>query len=221
MSSNAASRRGRQRDGRRPARRGGARARRRVTRSRSRVFGDEPYGNYNRILLSSVLAGSHQPEDIFINPLSWYAQQRRRAACRRCASRRSTSSAKQVVAAPAAPSSRTTRSSSPPAAAAGAADRRPARRRPARSRTASSSSARSTTASAFCKRAEASARAVVIGGGLLGLEAARGLLNRGLEVHVVHLMPHVMDGAARCRRPAACCARARADGHARPSEEHA
>src|SRR5579864_4455961 len=36
------------------------------------VFGDEPYGNYNRILLSSVLAGIHDPEDIFINPLTWY-----------------------------------------------------------------------------------------------------------------------------------------------------
>src|SRR4030095_13306173 len=38
------------------------------------VFGDEPYGNYNRILLSSVLAGTHQPRDIFINPLAWYEQ---------------------------------------------------------------------------------------------------------------------------------------------------
>jgi nitrite reductase (NADH) large subunit len=38
------------------------------------VFGDEPYGNYNRILLSSVLAGTHDPKDIFINPLAWYDQ---------------------------------------------------------------------------------------------------------------------------------------------------
>ena len=38
------------------------------------VFGSEPHGNYNRILLSGVLAGSHQPSDIFINPLEWYAQ---------------------------------------------------------------------------------------------------------------------------------------------------
>src|SRR5262245_43232467 len=36
------------------------------------IFGDEPYGNYNRILLSGVLGGSHDPKDIFINPLSWY-----------------------------------------------------------------------------------------------------------------------------------------------------
>ena len=37
------------------------------------VFGDEPCGNYNRILLSSVLSGSHKPDDIFLNPISWYA----------------------------------------------------------------------------------------------------------------------------------------------------
>ena len=37
-----------------------------------RMFGEEPHGTYNRILLSSVLAGAHQPDDIFLNPLSWY-----------------------------------------------------------------------------------------------------------------------------------------------------
>ena len=36
-------------------------------------------------------------------------------------------------------------------------------------------------------------RAVVIGGGLLGLEAARGLTNRGMAVTVVHLMGHLME----------------------------
>ncbi len=37
------------------------------------------------------------------------------------------------------------------------------------------------------------AKAVVIGGGLLGLEAAAGLRMRGMEVCVVHLMGHLMD----------------------------
>ena len=36
-------------------------------------------------------------------------------------------------------------------------------------------------------------RAVVIGGGLLGLEAANGLMQRGMDVTVVHLMPHLME----------------------------
>ena len=42
-------------------------------RYRISVYGDEPCGNYNRILLSGVLAGTHRPDDIFINPLAWYA----------------------------------------------------------------------------------------------------------------------------------------------------
>ena len=38
------------------------------------MFGDEPYGNYNRILLSDVLNGSHEASDIFLNSLAWYEQ---------------------------------------------------------------------------------------------------------------------------------------------------
>jgi NADPH-dependent 2,4-dienoyl-CoA reductase/sulfur reductase-like enzyme len=40
---------------------------------------------------------------------------------------------------------------------------------------------------AIVLKAKQSKRAAVIGGGLLGLEAARGLLGHGCEVHVVHL----------------------------------
>lgn len=36
-------------------------------------------------------------------------------------------------------------------------------------------------------------KAVVIGGGLLGLEAARGLLHLGMEVNVVHIHPYLME----------------------------
>ncbi len=36
-------------------------------------------------------------------------------------------------------------------------------------------------------------RVAVVGGGLLGLEAARGLLSSGLEVHVVHGATHLME----------------------------
>ena len=36
------------------------------------VFGSEPYGNYNRIMLSSVLSGEKSIEDIFIHNLQWY-----------------------------------------------------------------------------------------------------------------------------------------------------
>ena len=36
------------------------------------VFGAEPHPNYNRILLSPVLAGEQTFEEIVLNDLSWY-----------------------------------------------------------------------------------------------------------------------------------------------------
>ena len=38
------------------------------------VFGAEPHPNYNRILLSPVLAGEQTLDEIVLNPLSWYAE---------------------------------------------------------------------------------------------------------------------------------------------------
>src|ERR687893_2384394 len=37
------------------------------------MFGEEPYGNYNRILLSNVLSGVEDESGIYLNDLSWYA----------------------------------------------------------------------------------------------------------------------------------------------------
>ena len=47
--------------------------------------------------------------------------------------------------------------------------------------------------SAILAEARRARRAVVIGGGLLGLEAARGLAKRKVDVSVVHLMPWLME----------------------------
>ena len=38
------------------------------------VFGAEPHANYNRILLSPVLAGEMTIKDIMLNDVDWYAQ---------------------------------------------------------------------------------------------------------------------------------------------------
>src|SRR3954454_22714408 len=38
------------------------------------VFGAEPHPNYNRILLSPVLAGEQTLQDIVLNNFDWYAQ---------------------------------------------------------------------------------------------------------------------------------------------------
>src|SRR5438046_3643500 len=37
-----------------------------------RMFGAEPHGTYNRILLSSVLGGFKDPKQLWLNPLEWY-----------------------------------------------------------------------------------------------------------------------------------------------------
>jgi len=37
------------------------------------MFGAEPYGNYNRILLSNVLNKSQDATEIFMNPMKWYS----------------------------------------------------------------------------------------------------------------------------------------------------
>src|SRR6476620_5064815 len=37
------------------------------------VFGAEPHANYNRILLSPVLAGEMTLKDIMLNDVDWYA----------------------------------------------------------------------------------------------------------------------------------------------------
>ncbi len=44
------------------------------------VFGAEPHANYNRILLSPVLAGEQTVEEIMLNDERWYAEQRHHAA---------------------------------------------------------------------------------------------------------------------------------------------
>lgn len=38
------------------------------------MFGAEPYGNYNRILLSNVLNGTQDAFDTMMNPLAWYKE---------------------------------------------------------------------------------------------------------------------------------------------------
>jgi nitrite reductase (NADH) large subunit len=43
-------------------------------RYRITVFGAEPHVNYNRIMLSSVLAGDKQLDEIVINPREWYEE---------------------------------------------------------------------------------------------------------------------------------------------------
>jgi nitrite reductase (NADH) large subunit len=155
------------------------------------MFGDEPYGNYNRILLSAVLAGSHEPKDIFLNPLQWYQDNdiTLHAGVRVESIDRDTKTVqgaggilesydRLVFATGAKPFI-------PPMQNLAGESGRPFKEGVFLFRTLDDSLQ-------IMRHAKESRKAVVIGGGLLGLEAARGLLNRGLEVHVVELNPHPM-----------------------------
>lgn len=155
------------------------------------MFGDEPCGNYNRILLSSVLSRSHKADDIFINPMSWYAAKGITLHAGRRVER--IDIGEKLVTADGTPAERydklviATGSSAVIPPFANVRDEHGAFKQGVFVfRTLDD-----------CERIMQSAatarRAAVIGGGLLGLEAARGLLNWGLETHVVHLMPHLME----------------------------
>lgn len=167
------------------------------------VFGDEPYGNYNRILLSSVLARSHDPKSIFINPLPWYAAN----GVTLHAGMRVESvdvRARRVFGA-----GGTVEPYDTLVIATGSKPLIPPIDGLSASATARVKKRDKGTGVSFkrgifvfrtlddCERilgfVNRAHRAAVIGGGLLGLEAARGLVNAGLDVHVIHLMPHLME----------------------------
>jgi nitrite reductase (NADH) large subunit len=155
------------------------------------VFGDEPYGNYNRILLSNVLAGSDDPDEIYLNGLDWYAENQidLRAGVRVVR----VDSYARIVYADDGSATRYdklilatgSRSFFPPMAGLWADDK---------TLTDGVFGFRTLddTAAMISSAADRS-KAVVIGGGLLGLEAARGLQNRGLTVDVVHAAPTLMN----------------------------
>jgi nitrite reductase (NADH) large subunit len=149
------------------------------------VFGEEPYGNYNRILLSDVLNGTQQPHNIFLNPLAWYAD-----------NGISLHAGRKVVRI-----DRATRhifcddgSSIPYDVLVLATGSKPF----------IPPIPGTTLRGVFVFRtlddcrhiasyAQQSRRAVVIGGGLLGLEAAKGLMTHHLDVTVVEMAPWLMS----------------------------
>ncbi|WP_428484885.1 nitrite reductase large subunit NirB [Rhodopila sp.] len=154
------------------------------------MFGDEPYGNYNRILLSNVLSGVQDSSDIYINPMAWYADndvtlhvgspvtQIDRAA-RLVQAANGVRAAYDVLLIATG-----SRSFIPPMTGLTGPDGK---------MKAGVFGFRSIDdCNGIIASARTSQRAAVIGGGLLGLEAARGLLNHGCETHVIHLGDYLM-----------------------------
>lgn len=149
------------------------------------VFGAEPQPNYDRIMLSPLLAGEKRFDDIVINSLGWYAdndiqlvagervtaidRQARLVIGEHGTTRRydrlllATGSDPFVIPVPGA-------------GLAGVVTFRDV-----------------ADVEAMLEAASRGGRAVVIGGGLLGLEAANGLAKNGMAVTVLHLMPTLME----------------------------
>jgi nitrite reductase (NADH) large subunit len=149
------------------------------------VIGAEPHPNYSRILLSSVLAGEKNFDDTVLNPRNWYEARGIRliSGTRVTAIDRSTQQA-VLADGSAVPYDKLllatgSRPVAPPIPGVGFANVRAFRD--------------IADVEAMVGAAKGGGRAVVIGGGLLGLEAAWGLKRRGMAVTLVHLMPTLME----------------------------
>ena len=155
------------------------------------VFGEEPHGNYNRIMLSHVLAGEEHEDDIVLNSHEWYADN---GVVLRAGVRvdRVDTHAKVVHAADGTTTpydqlviATGSRSFLPPMAGLYRADEQLL---PGVFGFRTIDDTRAMLAAAAEHE-----RAVVVGGGLLGLEAARALQGHGLQVEVVHAGTHLMN----------------------------
>ncbi len=147
------------------------------------IFGDEPYTNYNRILLSDVLAGKTTPDKIILNPKEWY--QEHQIDLKPAATRIDTESRSVLD---------ITGARTPydvlVLAVGGLPFVPPI---PGREKERVLCFRTMDETHAIIRAARAHRQAIVIGGGLLGLEAARGLINYGTSVTVVHLVDRLME----------------------------
>ncbi|MBI3252443.1 MAG: NAD(P)/FAD-dependent oxidoreductase [Candidatus Omnitrophica bacterium] len=149
------------------------------------VFSEEPYFNYNRILLSAVLAGEKTADEIYINTEEWYRQNRITLHL-----------GEKVVEVDSKNKTILTEKGysfdyDTLLLATGSHPFIPPIEGTSRKGVYVFRNLKDT--GRILEHCKSARKAVVIGGGLLGLEAARGLLNRGLEVTVVHLMDRLMD----------------------------
>src|SRR3954451_900672 len=149
------------------------------------VIGAEPHPNYNRILLSSVLAGDKSVADIVINPREWYEARNIRliagnpATAIHSAAKLVTLASGEAVGYDRLLLATGSKPLAPPIPGLGLPGVRAFRD--------------IDDVEAMIAASTEHRRAVVIGGGLLGLEAAWGLKRRGMSVAVVHLTATLME----------------------------
>jgi len=149
------------------------------------VFGDEPYGNYNRIMLSPVLAGEKTIDEIMLNTEQWYADNG--ITLHKGVKVERINRAKNEVIADnglvvtydrllVATGSLPFMLPLPGSDKSGVISFRDIK-----------------DVDLMLEAAQQHKKAVVIGGGLLGLEAANGLMKQGMDVTVVHLVDCLME----------------------------
>ena len=154
-------------------------------RYRVTIFGAEPHVNYNRIMLSPVLAGEKTFDEIIINDRAWYADNR----------------IDLIVADPVVAIDRSAKTVTSQSGRTVAYDKLliatgsdpfiiPV---PGKDLPGVISFRDMKDVDAMLDAANRGGDAVVIGGGLLGLEAAHGLTLRGMKVTVLHIMPTLME----------------------------
>ena len=154
-------------------------------RFRITIFGAEPRVNYNRIMLSPLLAGEKSFDDIIINGHEWYAD----------------NGIDLVAGDPVVAINRVDRTVTAKSGRVESYDRLliatgsdpfiiPV---PGHDLPGVITFRDMDDVGAMLEAANRGGDAVVIGGGLLGLEAAHGLSLRGMKVTVLHLMPTLME----------------------------
>ncbi len=154
-------------------------------RLRLTILGAEPRPAYNRVLLSTVLAGGLSPRSVQLHPTGWAA--RKRIDLRTGVSATAIDRVRRVV-----------------HCSDGAAEPYDELVLATGSRAwmppmpgLDDESVTAFRDLADCERilslARPGARFAVLGGGLLGCEAARGLAGRGVRVSLVHAMDHLME----------------------------
>ena len=153
------------------------------------VFGAEPHPNYNRILLSPVLAGEQTIDEIVLNPFEWYRDNHitLHAGWRVT----SVDRVKRLVHAQNAAGETISTEYDRLLLCTGSNPfMLPVPGKDLQGVIAYRDIA---DTNAMIEAATTYKHAVVIGGGLLGLEAANGLMRRGMTVSVVHVMPTLME----------------------------
>ncbi|NNP75874.1 nitrate reductase [Acinetobacter sp. Ac_3412] len=149
------------------------------------VIGEEPWGNYNRIMLSPVLSGEKTIDDIMLHPHAWYSDKGIQFIADDPAIK--IDRTRKVVHTEKGESVDYDRliiatGSSPFVPPVQGVDLKGV-----------ISFRDIYDVNTMIKYCETKKNAVVIGGGLLGLEAAYGLKQRGMNVTVLHLMDRIME----------------------------